>query len=95
MTWLRQAAEHGADHCKTDEGANGSTLALEIARHAAKTADPGECSLRLPLGQIRRIGCIDAAKVGLRVLCSTAPSFQNGLDIAASIRPGADSPTDR
>ena len=52
MTWLRQAAEHYADHGETDEGGNSSAIALEIARHAAKAADPGECSLHDPaLGQ--------------------------------------------
>jgi len=52
MTWVRQAAEHDADHRKTDEGGSGSAIAFEIAGHAAKPADPGKCSLHdPPLGQ--------------------------------------------
>ncbi len=52
MAWLRQAAEHDADHGEADEGGNGSGIALEIARHAAKAADPGERRLHDPaLGQ--------------------------------------------
>jgi hypothetical protein len=38
MTWLRQAAEHDADHRKADEGGSGSAIALEIARHASAIA---------------------------------------------------------
>jgi len=52
MAWLRQAAKHDADHGEADESGNRSGVALEIARHAAKAADPGECSFHDPaLGQ--------------------------------------------
>jgi len=48
MTWLRQAAEHDADHGEANEGGYRSGVALEVARHAAKAADPGEGSLHDP-----------------------------------------------
>jgi len=52
MAWLRQAAEHDADHSETDEGGASPAVALEVTRHAAKTADPRECSFHDPaLGQ--------------------------------------------
>lgn len=47
-TWLGQAFEHEADHCETDEGGDGSCIALEIARQAAVAADPGEGALDDP-----------------------------------------------
>ncbi len=45
MAWLSQAPEHDAEHGEADESGNGSGIALEITRHAAKAADPGECPL--------------------------------------------------
>jgi hypothetical protein len=44
--------EHDADHGEADEGGDGSGVALEVARQAAKAADPGEGSFDDPaLGQ--------------------------------------------
>jgi hypothetical protein len=49
MTGLRQAAEDYADHRKTDERRRRfGRVAVKIARHAAKAADPNECSLQDP-----------------------------------------------
>lgn len=52
MRWLGQAAEHETDHGEADEGGNGASVALEIARQAAIAADPGQAPLDDPaLGQ--------------------------------------------
>ena len=84
MTWLRQAAEHDADHGEADEGGDGCGIALKVARHAAKAADPGECSLYDPaLGQNFKADCCNSAfdnldppltRSGGR-LCSFRPSI--------------------
>ena len=42
MGWSGQSPEHDADHGEADEGGGGSCIALEVARQAAVTADPGE-----------------------------------------------------
>ena len=52
MSWPGQASEHEADHGETDEGRDGSRIALEIAGEPAVAADPSEGSLDNPsLGQ--------------------------------------------
>src|SRR3954449_9579574 len=52
MSWPGQASEHEADHGETDEGRDGSRVALEIAGEPSAAADPGEGSLNNPsLGQ--------------------------------------------
>src|SRR6202166_558708 len=42
MRWFGQASEHDADHGETDESGGGSCIALEVARQAAASIDPGE-----------------------------------------------------
>src|SRR4029077_17744857 len=42
MSWFGQASEHDADHGETDESGGGSCIALEVARQAAGSTDPGE-----------------------------------------------------
>src|SRR6266436_3542020 len=42
MRWFGQASEHDADHGETDESGGGSCIALEVARQAAVSTDPGE-----------------------------------------------------
>src|SRR5260370_34052915 len=42
MSWFGQASEHDADHGETDESGGGSCIALEVARQAAVSTDPGE-----------------------------------------------------
>jgi hypothetical protein len=56
MAWVRQAAKHDADHRRADEGGSGSAIAFEIAGHAAKPADPGECSLHDRLYNVAKLG---------------------------------------
>jgi len=52
MGWPGQASEHEADHGETDEGRDGSRIALEIAGEPSVAADPSEGSLDNPsLGQ--------------------------------------------
>src|SRR6476661_7520690 len=52
MSWPGQASEHEADHGETDEGRDGSRIALEIAGEPSVAADPSEGSLDNPsLGQ--------------------------------------------
>ena len=52
MSWPGQAFEHDADHGETDEGRDGSRIALEVAAEAAVAADPSEGPLDDPsLGQ--------------------------------------------
>ena len=48
MIWPGQAAEHDSDHGETDEGRDGSRVALEIAGEPSIVADPGEGPLDDP-----------------------------------------------
>ena len=48
MGWLGQASEHETNHGETYEGGDGSSVALEIARQAAVSTDPGERALDDP-----------------------------------------------
>lgn len=48
MRWSGQASAHDADHGETDEGGDGSRVALEVAREAPIVADPRQGSLDDP-----------------------------------------------
>src|SRR5712671_2779159 len=48
MRWFGQASEHDADHGETDESGGGSCIALEVARQAAVSNDPGEVAFDDP-----------------------------------------------
>ena len=48
MEWPGQASEHDADHGETDECGDGTGIALEVARQATVSADPGKRALDDP-----------------------------------------------
>jgi len=48
MNWSGQASKHEADHSETNEGGDGSSVALEVADETTVVADPGEGALDDP-----------------------------------------------
>lgn len=48
MSWSGQASEHDSDHGEADEGGDGVSVALEVARQTSIAADPGEGSFDDP-----------------------------------------------
>jgi hypothetical protein len=46
--WSGRAPEHDADHGETDEGRDGSGIALEISGETTEATDPGDCSFDDP-----------------------------------------------
>ena len=48
MSWFGQASEHDADHGESEEGGDGSGVALEVAGQSAVAADPGKGALDDP-----------------------------------------------
>ena len=48
MSWSGQAPEHESDHGEADEGGDGASVALEVARQTTVSTDPGEGALDDP-----------------------------------------------
>jgi hypothetical protein len=48
MNWSGQAPEHESDHGEADEGGDGPSVALEVARQATVATDPGDGALDDP-----------------------------------------------